>query len=110
MSGREDTMLEVTKSATHKIAEYLKDREVTPIRIFLNAGGWGGPSLAMVLDEPKDTDMVFDIDGFKYVVDKEFMKEAEPIKVDFTGFGFQFDCAIEFEEGCTACPTSSACG
>jgi hypothetical protein len=39
MSGREDTMLEVTKSATDKIAEYLKDREVKPIRIFLNAGG-----------------------------------------------------------------------
>jgi hypothetical protein len=39
MSGKEDTMLEVTKSATDKIAEYLKDREVTPIRIFLNAGG-----------------------------------------------------------------------
>jgi Fe-S cluster assembly iron-binding protein IscA len=39
MSGKEDTMLEVTKSATDKIAEYLKDRKVTPIRIFLNAGG-----------------------------------------------------------------------
>ena len=103
-------MLEVTKSATEKISEYLKDREVTPIRIFLNAGGWGGPSLAMVLDEQKDTDNVFDIDGFKFIVDKEFMKEAEPIKVDFTGFGFQFDCSLEFEEGCTACPTSSACG
>ena len=64
----------------------------------------------MALDEPRDTDIVFDIDGFKYIVDKEFMKEAEPIKVDFAGFGFQFDCAIEFEEGCTACPTSAACG
>ena len=39
ISGREDTMLEITKSATDKIAEYLKDREVKPIRIFLNAGG-----------------------------------------------------------------------
>ena len=103
-------MLEITKSATDKIAEYLKDREVKPIRIFLNAGGWGGPSLAMALDEPRDTDIVFDIDGFKYIVDKEFMKEAESIKVDFSGFAFQFDCAIEFEEGCTACPASTACG
>ena len=103
-------MIEVTKSATDKIAEYLKDREVKPIRIFLNAGGWGGPSLAMALDEPRDTDIIFDIDGFKYIVDKKFMKEAESIKVDFTGFGFQFDCAIEFEEGCRACPTSAACG
>jgi hypothetical protein len=39
ISGREDTMLEITKSATDKIAEYLKNREVTPIRIFLNSGG-----------------------------------------------------------------------
>jgi hypothetical protein len=38
------------------------------------------------------------------------MKEAESIKVDFSGFGFQFDCAIEFEEGCSGCGTSSACG
>jgi iron-sulfur cluster assembly protein len=64
----------------------------------------------MALDEPRETDIAFDIDGFKYIVDKEFMKEAESIKVDFTGFGFQFDCAIKFEEGCTACPTSAACG
>jgi Fe-S cluster assembly iron-binding protein IscA len=64
----------------------------------------------MALDEPKDTDGVFDIDGFQFVVDKEFLKEAEPITVDFSHFGFQFDCAIEFQEGCTACPTSRACG
>ena len=102
-------MLEVTKSATEKIAEYFKDREISHIRIFLNAGGCGLPSLAMDLDEPKDTDDVFDIDGFTFIVDKEFMKEAEPIKVDFTRSGFQFDCAIEFEEGCSACATSSSC-
>ena len=32
-------MVEITKAATEKIAEYLEDREVTAIRIFLNAGG-----------------------------------------------------------------------
>jgi len=32
-------MLKVTKSATDKIAEYFKDREIKPIRIFLNSGG-----------------------------------------------------------------------
>ena len=47
-------MLEVTKSATEKIAEYFKDKEVSPIRIFLLAGGCGLSSLAMDLDEPKE--------------------------------------------------------
>jgi Fe-S cluster assembly iron-binding protein IscA len=32
-------MLEVTKLATDKIAEYFQDKERKPIRIFLNAGG-----------------------------------------------------------------------
>ncbi len=36
---KENIMVEVTESASKQIAEYFKDKEVTPIRIFLNAGG-----------------------------------------------------------------------
>ncbi len=32
-------MLEVTSAATQQIAEYFKDKEVLPIRVFLNEGG-----------------------------------------------------------------------
>jgi Fe-S cluster assembly iron-binding protein IscA len=32
-------MVEVTDSATQQIAEYFKDKEASPIRIFLNEGG-----------------------------------------------------------------------
>ena len=34
----------------------------------------------MALDESKDTDQVFEIDGFKYIVDKEFMEKAKPLR------------------------------
>jgi Fe-S cluster assembly iron-binding protein IscA len=103
-------MLEITKSATDKIAELLKDKEVTAIRIFLNAGGCGGPGVAMALDEPKDTDTVFDTDGFQFIVDEDFLGEAAPIKVDYnTRSGFQFDCSLDFEDECTACETSGCC-
>ncbi|MDH3357294.1 MAG: IscA/HesB family protein [Desulfobacteraceae bacterium] len=103
-------MLKVTKKAIDKIAEYLQDREIKPIRIFLNSGGCGGPGLAMTLDEPKDKDTVFDIDGFQFIVDEDFLGEAAPIKVDFSHFGFQIDCAMEFQDGCSSCGTTSACG
>ena len=103
-------MFEVTESATKQIAEYFKGKEVEPIRIFLNSGGWGGPSLAMALDEPKDTDDVFDIDGFKYIVDKEFLIKAIPIKVDFSEMGFKLDCGIDFGAACSGCGTESTCG
>ncbi len=32
-------MVEVTEAASQQIAEYFNDREIVPIRIFLNEGG-----------------------------------------------------------------------
>ena len=59
----------------------------------------------MALDEPKATDDVFNIDGFEYVVDKDFMEKAKPIKVDFSEMGFKLDCGIDFgsASGCSGC-------
>lgn len=97
-------MLEVTKAATDKIAEYFQDKDISPVRIFLLEGGCGLPSLALDLDEIKDTDAVFEIDGFQFIVDEDLLKEAVPIKVDYNRMsGFQFDCALEFEEECSDC-------
>ena len=64
----------------------------------------------MALDESKDTDEVYDIDGFQYVVDKEFMKKATPIKVDFREIGFSISSSIELGPGCGSCSTSGNCG
>jgi Fe-S cluster assembly iron-binding protein IscA len=61
----------------------------------------------MALDEPKDTDHVFDIDGFKYIVDKEFMEKIKPIKIDFSVMGFKLDCGIDFGSAGSEC---SSCG
>ena len=65
----------------------------------------------MALDEPKDTDQVYDIDGFSYIVDKAFADKAMPIRVDFTEMGFKLDCAIKFTSDCSSCGTntSSSC-
>ena len=65
-------MVEISEAASQQIADYFKDRDVVPIRIFLNEGGWGGQSLAMALDEHKDTDNSYDVNGFKFIMDKEF--------------------------------------
>ncbi|MBW1759306.1 MAG: IscA/HesB family protein, partial [Deltaproteobacteria bacterium] len=43
-------MLEVTDMAQKKVADYFKDKEVEPVRILLQDGGCGGPSLNMGLD------------------------------------------------------------
>jgi iron-sulfur cluster assembly protein len=97
-------MLQVTKSAIEKISEYFKDKPLKPVRILLHAGGCAMPSLALDVDEPQDTDDVFDIEGFQFVINSILFKEVEPIKVDYNArSGFQFYSSIEFEDVCTAC-------
>ena len=102
-------MLEVTESATQQITEQLKGKEeVSAIRIFLNEGGWGGPSLALALDEPNDKDEAYDTSGYKYVVDKELLEQAKPIKIDFMGMNFNITSSMVFEGGCGSCGSSSS--
>ncbi|MFC1515155.1 hypothetical protein ACFL7E_00190 [Thermodesulfobacteriota bacterium] len=65
----------------------------------------------MALDEQKDNDTVYDIDGFTYLVNQDFLEKAKPIKVDFLVHGFKLDCGLEFgpADGCSACGTSDTC-
>ncbi len=67
----------------------------------------------MALDEPNDADEQFDVDGYQYIVNKEFLERAKPIKVDFQMHGFKLDCSIEFGAGAACgCSTTqkSQCG
>jgi iron-sulfur cluster assembly protein len=68
----------------------------------------------MALDEPKENDEVHEFDDYKFVVEKDLQEKAQPIKVDFTGFGFKIDCHMEFgqaESSCSGCSSESgSCG
>ncbi len=63
----------------------------------------------MALDEPKDTDNVYDIDNFKYVVNKDFMDKVKPIKVDFNYYGFKITSNIDLKSRCSSCSTTGSC-
>jgi iron-sulfur cluster assembly protein len=64
----------------------------------------------MALDEPKDNDSVFDVNGFQFIMEKEFCEKAQPVKVDFLGYGFKIDSSIEFGAGDSACGSCSTAG
>ncbi len=66
----------------------------------------------MALDEPKNTDQVFDIKGLQFITDKDFIQQAQPITIDFNGMGFVLDSSIELGQsgGCSGCGSSGSCG
>ncbi len=64
----------------------------------------------MALDEPKPTDDTYNVKGFQLVVDKEFMKQAKMIKIDFSGMGFHLDSKIDLgQSACSSCGTKGSC-
>ncbi len=63
----------------------------------------------MALDEPKDTDNNYNIDGFKYIVDKNFMEQVDSINVDFNNYGFKITCGADLDAGCSGCGSAGSC-
>ena len=68
--------------------------------------------MAMALDEPKESDIVYDVNGFKFIMDKDFDEKAKPVTVDFLGYGFKISSKIDFGEAsaCSSCSSDSGCG
>ena len=66
--------------------------------------------MALALDEPRETDSVYDVKGYKWLVDKDFMEHAKPIKVDFTPMGFAVSSSLDLGGGgCGGCGGGDSC-
>ncbi|CAN2039595.1 conserved hypothetical protein [Candidatus Magnetomoraceae bacterium gMMP-15] len=63
----------------------------------------------MALDESRDNDNVYENEGFTYLVDKDFMNQVKPVKVDFTPLGFKISAGVEFGSPCGSCSTTGSC-
>ncbi|MBU1171486.1 MAG: IscA/HesB family protein [Proteobacteria bacterium] len=102
-------MFNVSEKAQEQIKIYFKGKELMPVRVFLHKGGCGGPQIAMALDEKKESDTIFTIEDIEYLVDSEFLKEAQPIGVDFIESGFKVTSRLELSSGCSSCGTEGSC-
>ena len=61
----------------------------------------------MVLDEPNDNDETVNVNGFQFIANKEFLAEAQPIKIDFTNFGFSISSNIQLGQGGCSCSSGT---
>ena len=104
-----DGELEVTPRASQLMRKLFKDKKIKPIRLFVKLGGCGIRSFSAALEKPKESDHVFEIDGFQYVVDKMLLEKVQPIKMDSDGYGFRISGrGIAPHHGCGNC--GFACG
>ena len=105
--------LNVTDLAVTKLKEYMQANNIeSALRVALMQGGWSGPSLGLALDEPKDSDKVFENDTLKFLVEDSLMSTCGGITVDYvdagprSGFGITSVNPISSGGGCS----SGSCG
>jgi len=65
----------------------------------------------MVLDEPKETDDMYKVNGFTMLVDKELHGKTRDITVDYVsyGMGSGFRVVSEIPVGSGGCSPSCSC-
>ena len=105
----QQSMITVTPKATCLMADYFKDKEVRPIRIFVRLGGCGMRTFGIALEPPKRSDAVFKIDGYTYVINRKLLNTVQPIKIDSDGIAFRMSgSGIAPPHGCGGC--GNMCG
>jgi Fe-S cluster assembly iron-binding protein IscA len=66
----------------------------------------------LALDEPKDTDKVFEIESFKYLIDQNLIDQVKEVKIDFVDMGWQKGFSITSQvpvNGGSTCGSSCNC-
>ena len=97
-------MIEVTIEATKVMADYLKDKDTLPVRIYLKLGGCGMHSFGVVQEAAQPADKAFAVDGISYIIEPRLLKQYSPIKIDSDGFSFRISGkGIHPPIGCGTC-------
>lgn len=74
--------MKITDNAKNKLMNIISENSSKGIRVYLAGMGWGGPRLGMVLDEPKNNDIVKEIDKIQVFFDKVAFSYAENLTLD----------------------------
>lgn len=98
-------MFTVTDAAKKQLDSFFSDKPKAAIRIYLSEGGCAGPRLALAMDELKDGDDSFDVEGYTFLVESDLMAKAKPLTVDLSYMGFQILSSLELPKG--GCSTGS---
>lgn len=101
-------MLRITEQAQAEVARYFESNPLKPIRVFLN-NGCCGAQLAMAIDEARPDDKTFEFAGVQFLVNQEFLAQAQPIEIDYAAQGFSISSSLELGGECGGCGSSSSC-
>ena len=79
------------ESAIKTLKDILKDNQERPqnIRVYFAGMGCSGASFGIALDEEREDDVHYDIEGLQFIMDKNEYAQHGDIVIEDTGYGFR---------------------
>lgn len=71
----------IDESTKEALLDNLKKRNKDAVRLAIKGFGWGGPTFGVVLDEQHEDDDILEVDGVKFVAEKDISFVFDNIKV-----------------------------
>ena len=79
------SVITLTETAGAKVKEFLEsqNREDLALRVYVKPGGCSGFSYGMGLDEPKESDNTFEVEGIRVVIDPQSFRFVQGAVIDY---------------------------
>lgn len=74
--------MNITDGAKQKLDVIFQEKGTNGIRFYSNGSGCCGPQLGLSLDEPKDTDIIQEINGVKVALDRGIKDSVTDLTLD----------------------------
>lgn len=77
--------INVTDLAKDKLTELIQEKQTDKhLRIFIAGYGWGGPSIGLALEEPKENDTEVEVENLKFTVEDGLGDTFNVLTVDYS--------------------------
>ena len=77
--------INVTDLAKDKLIELMEEKQTDKhLRIFIAGYGWGGPSIGLALEEPKENDTEVEVENLKFTVEDGLGDTFNVLTVDYS--------------------------
>lgn len=86
----ENMYIVVDKDTVERIRGVIEKQPDKPsnIRVYIAGMGWGGPSFGLGLDQVKEDDLVENIDGVNFIMEKYLEETFGQLEVRWNGYSY----------------------
>lgn len=88
--------IRITDSAAKVLKDKLNQKSSNyGVRIYIAGIGWGGPRLGIALDEQKNDDKVYEVNGIKVLLDSDIAMYTKGFEIDYRNSFFGKGFSVE---------------